>query len=81
VRPTTRKDIHRPHTKLPFPLLSFHPDTTVDVTDDYTIRFNFPEPDSLALAKFRGFHIPSERFWDEGGGFGYRKLGTSEGHW
>jgi hypothetical protein len=51
------------------------------VTDDYTIRFNFPEPDGLALAKFRGFHIPSERFWDEGGGFGYRKLGTGEGHW
>jgi ABC-type transport system substrate-binding protein len=30
--------------------LNFHPDTTVDVTDDYTIRFNFPEPDGLALA-------------------------------
>lgn len=61
--------------------LNFHPDTTVDVTDDYTIRFEFPEPDGLALAKFRGFHIPSERFWTEGGGFGYRKLGTGEGHW
>lgn len=61
--------------------LNFHPDTTVDVTDDHTIRFNFPEPDGLALAKFRGFHIPSERFWDEGGGFGYRKVGTGEGHW
>lgn len=60
--------------------LNFHPDTTVDVTDDYTIRFNFPEPDGLALAKFRGFHIPSERFWEEEG-FGYRKLGTGEGHW
>jgi hypothetical protein len=61
--------------------LNFHPDTTVDVTDDHTIRFNFPEPDGLALAKFRGFHIPSERFWTDGGGFGYRKLGTGEGHW
>jgi ABC-type transport system substrate-binding protein len=60
--------------------LNFHPDTTVDVTDDYTIRFEFPEPDGLALAKFRGFHIPSERFWEEEG-FGYRKLGTGEGHW
>jgi ABC-type transport system substrate-binding protein len=60
--------------------LNFYPDTTVDVTDDYTIRFNFPEPDGLALAKFRGFHIPSDRFWDEEG-FGYRKLGTGEGHW
>lgn len=60
--------------------LNFHPDTTVEVTDDYTIRFNFPEPDGLALAKFRGFHIASTRFWDEIG-FGYRKIGTGEGHW
>ena len=61
--------------------LNFHPDTTVDVTDDYTIRFDFPEPDGLALAKFRGFHIPSEKFWESGEGFGYRRLGTGEGHW
>ena len=47
--------------------LNFHPDTTVDVPDDYTIRFNFPEPDGLALAKFRGFHIPSESFLDRRG--------------
>ncbi len=60
--------------------LNFHPDTTVDVPDEYTIRFNFPEPDGLALAKFRGFHIASTRFWDEEG-FGYRKYGTGEGHW
>jgi ABC-type transport system substrate-binding protein len=61
--------------------LNFHPDTTVDVTDDYTIRFDFPEPDGLALAKFRGFHIPSEKFCESGEGFGYRRLGTGEGHW
>ncbi len=60
--------------------LNFHPDTTVDVPDEYTIRFNFPEPDGLALAKFRGFHIASTHFWDEEG-FGYRKYGTGEGHW
>lgn len=60
--------------------LNFHPDTTVDVPDDYTIRFNFPEPDGLALAKFRGFHIASTRFWDEVG-FGDKKLGSAEGHW
>jgi hypothetical protein len=48
--------------------------------DDYTVRFEFPEPDGLALAKFRGFHIASTRFWEEEG-FGYRKYGTGEGHW
>lgn len=60
--------------------LNFDPATTVDVTDDYTIRFNFPEADGLALAKFRGFHIASTRFWDTVS-FGYEKLGTGEGHW
>ncbi|CAN5884286.1 hypothetical protein BH23ACT10_BH23ACT10_31280 [soil metagenome] len=44
------------------------------------MRFNFPEPDGLALAKFRGMHVPSTRFWDEEG-FGYRELGTGDGHW
>lgn len=60
--------------------LNFDPDTTVDVPDDHTIRFNFPEPDGLALAKFRGFRIASDRFWDDEG-FGYHKYGTGEGHW
>lgn len=60
--------------------LNFHPETGVEVTDERTIRFDFPEPDTLALAKFRGFHSPSTRFWEEEG-FGYRKYGTGEGHW
>lgn len=60
--------------------LNFHPDSTCEVVDDTTVRFAFPEPDGLALAKFRGMHVPSTRFWDEEG-FGYRALGTGEGHW
>ncbi|AHY47176.1 Bacterial extracellular solute-binding protein, family 5 Middle [Rubrobacter radiotolerans] len=60
--------------------LNFHPDTTVEVPDDYTVRFNFPEPDGLVLAKFRGFHIASDAFWDAGG-FGGKVYGTGEGHW
>jgi hypothetical protein len=32
------------------------------------------------LGKFRGFHLPSTRFWEEEG-FGYRKRGSAEGHW
>ncbi len=60
--------------------LNFHPDTRLEMVDDYTLRMHFPEPDGLILGKFRGFHIPSTRFWDEEG-FGYRKRGTGEGHW
>ena len=60
--------------------LNFHPDTRLEIIDDYTLRMHFPEPDGLILGKFRGFHIASTRFWDEIG-FGYKKLGTAEGHW
>jgi hypothetical protein len=60
--------------------LNFHPDTRAVCPDDYTVRFEFPEPDGLALAKFRGFHIASTRFRGEEEGSGYRKYGTGEGH-
>jgi len=53
--------------------LNFHPDSEVEVEDDQTCVFHFPEPDGLALGKFRGFHIASSRFWDEIG-FGYKRL-------
>ena len=59
---------------------NFHPDTRVEIIDNHTLRMYFPEPDGLILSKFRGFHIPSTRFWEEIG-FGYAKLGTGEGHW
>jgi hypothetical protein len=60
--------------------LNFHPDTRLEVIDSHTVRMVFPEPDGLVLGKFRGFHLPSTRFWDEEG-FGYRKRGSGEGHW
>ena len=60
--------------------LNFHPDATAEVVDDYKVRINLPEPDGLVLGKFRGMHVPSTRFWEEEG-FGYRALGTGEGHW
>lgn len=60
--------------------LNIHPDTVAEIVDDYKLRINLPEPDGLVLGKMRGMHIPSTRFWEEIG-FGYKKLGTGEGHW
>jgi ABC-type transport system substrate-binding protein len=60
--------------------LNFHPDTRLEVVDAHTVRMRFPQPDGLVLGKFRGFHIPSTRFWEQEG-FGYRKRGSGEGHW
>ena len=66
---------HPPGTWLNFP-----PETVCECADDYTIRWTFPEPDGIAVGKMRGFHIASRRFWEKVG-FGYRKLGSGEGHW
>ena len=60
--------------------LNFQQGTKLELVDDYTLRMHFPEPDGLVLGKFRGFHIPSTRFWNEIG-FGYKKRGSGEGHW
>ena len=73
--PTRWPAPHPPGTSL-----NFHPDTRLELVDDHTLRMHFPEPDGLVLGKFRGFHIPSTRFWDEVG-FGYRQKGTGDGHW
>jgi ABC-type transport system substrate-binding protein len=60
--------------------LNFAPETTCETDGPHRIRFRFPEPDGLALGKFRGFHVPSSAFW-RGPGFGYGKEGSGEGHW
>ena len=60
--------------------LNIHPDTVAEIVDDYKLKIKFPAPDGLVLGKMRGMHIPSTRFWEEEG-FGYRKLGSGEGHW
>ena len=66
---------HPPGTWLNFP-----PETVCEVVNDRTVRFHLPAPDAIALGKMRGFHIASDRFWDEIG-FGYASVGTGEGHW
>ena len=60
--------------------MNFDPETRCEVVDELTVRFHLPEPDGLALTKFRGFHIASSRFWREPG-FGYVQEGSGEGHW
>ncbi len=60
--------------------LNFHADSVCEVVDDHTVRFRFPGPDGLAIAKFRGFHIASPSFWHQHG-FGYKKTGSGDGHW
>src|SRR5919112_120687 len=60
--------------------INFHPETRLEMVDGHTVRMVFPEPDGQGLGKFRGFHLPSTRFWEEEG-FGYRKRGSAEGHW
>lgn len=56
------------------------PDTKLEVVDEHTVRFHFPEPDGLAVGKLRAMHIMNEEFWD-GPGFGYERQGSGEGHW
>jgi ABC-type transport system substrate-binding protein len=64
----------------PGTFLNFDPDARCVVEDERTCVFHFPEPDGLALGKFRGFHIASPSFWHTHG-FGYKKTGSGEGHW
>lgn len=55
-------------------------ETTLEQVDMYTVRFHFPKQDGLALGKLRAHHYPNTIFW-KSLGFGYKKLGTAEGHW
>lgn len=67
---------HPPGTWLNFP-----PESFAEVINDYTIHFHLPEPDGLALAKMRGFHVPSTSFWTDGPGFGYKREASGNGNW
>ena len=60
--------------------LNFHPQAWAEVTGTHRVRFHFPEPDGLAMAKFRGMHVMSSEFWKRLG-FGYDRTGSGEGHW
>ncbi len=55
-------------------------ETTVEVVDDYTVRFLFPNADGLAQVKLRAVHMGNEIFW-QSLGFGYAKEGSGEGRW
>jgi len=56
-----------------FPFVTIANETAFEIVDEYTVRFTFPEPDGLALAKFPWFvqvapaffgqHKFSERGW------------------
>jgi ABC-type transport system substrate-binding protein len=43
--------------------LNFHPESRAEVVGSHRVRFHFPEPDGLAMAKFRGMHVMSSEFW------------------
>jgi ABC-type transport system substrate-binding protein len=60
--------------------LNFHPQARAEAIGTHQVRFHFPEPDGLAMAKFRGLHVMSSAFWDRLG-FGYDRTSSGEGHW
>ncbi|WP_257347596.1 ABC transporter substrate-binding protein [Pseudalkalibacillus decolorationis] len=60
--------------------LNLSKETTLEILDNYTVRFHFPKPDGLAPAKMRAHHLANKLFWQTIG-FGYAKLGSAEGHW
>ena len=64
----------------PGSFLNFAKTTKLDVIDDYTVRFTFPEADSSSMMKFRGMHVASTKFWTDLG-FRSKKTGTGEGSW
>jgi ABC-type transport system substrate-binding protein len=64
----------------PGAFLNFAKTTKLDVVDDKTVRFTFPEADGSSVMKFRGMHVASTRFWDELG-FVSKKTKSGEGSW
>ncbi|WP_170158571.1 ABC transporter substrate-binding protein [Aquisalibacillus elongatus] len=54
--------------------------TELEIMNSHEVIFHFPYPEGLALGKFRAQHQGNDLFW-EVLGFGYKKLGTAEGHW
>ena len=69
---------NNPHP--PGGFLNFDKATKLDVVDDYTVRFTFPQADGSAMMKFRGMHVGSSAFWDKLGFVDAEKK-NAEGHW
>jgi peptide/nickel transport system substrate-binding protein len=53
--------------------LNFKPGSRLEVVDPQTVRFHFPEPDGLALAKLSLMHVGNRQF--------YRDFGWGETRW
>ena len=69
---------NNPHP--PGAFLNFDKATKLDVVDDNTVRFTFPQPDGAAVMKFRGMHVGSSAFWDKLAFVDAEKK-NAEGHW
>ena len=54
--------------------------TKMEIVDEFKVRMKFPEPDGLAVGKFRAMHRMNSNFWKTTG-FGYKRNGSGEGHW
>jgi len=47
--------------------MNFKPGSRLEISDPYTIRFVFPEPDGGAMAKLTSMHIGNRQFYGEFG--------------
>ena len=66
---------HPPGTQFNHP-----PGTRMEIVGEFKVRMKFPEPDGLAVGKFRAMHLMNQNFW-KNVGFGYKRNGSGEGHW
>ena len=66
---------HPPGTQFNHP-----PGTKMEIVGEFKVRMRFPEPDGLAVGKFRAMHLMNSDFW-KNVGFGYKRNGSGEGHW
>jgi len=64
----------------PGAFLNFDKASSMEVVDDYTINFKFPQPDGSAIMKLRGMHVGSSKFWNELA-FIDQKNKSAESHW
>jgi ABC-type transport system substrate-binding protein len=53
--------------------LTFNPGSRLEIVDQYTVRFRFPEPDGAALSRLTALHMANRQF--------YREHGWGEKQW
>lgn len=63
--------LRQPHLMGTF--MNFKPGSRLEIVDQQTVRFHFPEPDGGALAKLTQMHIGNRQF--------YQELGWGEKSW